>query len=66
MLEQEDLLCIRGEETCDVIKGRSVGPVRDIVYVLVVLNSQCIDFMVVFVVLGASSNRLLFIQEHAG
>ena len=64
ILKQRHLLDIRAKETCDVIKGHSVSPIGDVVYILAVLNSQCIDFMVVFVIVGASSNRVLFIQEH--
>ena len=47
-----------------MIKGHSVGPVGDVVYILAVLNSQRIDFMVVFGIVGASSSRVLLIQEH--
>ena len=64
MLKQQDLLYVRAKEACHVIKGHSVGPVRDVVYILAVLNSQCIDFMVVFGIVGASSSRVLLIQEH--
>ena len=64
LLKQQYLLYIRAKKTCDVIKGNSVSPIGDVVYILAVLNSQRIDFMVVFVIVGASSSRLLLIQEH--
>ena len=62
--KQQRSLDVRDKNTSDVIKGRSVGPVGNVVYILAVLNSQCVDFMVVFVIMGASSNRVLLIQEH--
>lgn len=50
-----------------MVKGRSMSPVRDVVYALV--SSRRVGFMflymyVVVIVLGASSNRFL-IQEHS-
>ena len=64
ILKQQHSLDVRVKKASHVIKARSVGPVGDVVYILAVLNSQCIDFMVVFVIIGASSSRVLLIQEH--
>lgn len=63
--KQRHVLHIGAKDLGNMVKGRSVSPVRNIGYALV--TSRCVDFMFLYmyivVVLGASSNRFL-IQEH--
>ena len=59
-----DSLHIRPKQVCNLFRGHSMGPVCNIVYIVAYPSRKRTAFMFLFCVLGASSNRIVFSQEH--